>query len=161
MTELDISQITSYLLISAWPRREHADQIRAMGVKLILSMYLRRPDKTLWEPPITLLWLPVIDSPIIPIPISVFQRGVQAALPVIDGGDSVLVHCRYGIHRSAAMACCILIAKGYSSEEAVELVKQQRAVAKPDAGYVLARIKKFEADWTLGTRKTQDLRQPD
>jgi hypothetical protein len=45
------------------------------------------------------------------------------------------------------MACCILIAKGYSSQEAVDLVKRQRAVAKPDDAHIQARIKKFEVDW--------------
>jgi protein-tyrosine phosphatase len=98
--------------------------------------------------------MPVIDSPIAPIPLSVFQRGVQAALPVIDEGGKVLVHCRVGIHRSAAMACCILIAKGYSSQEAVDLVKRQRAVAKPEDAHILARIKKFESDWNRRRQNT-------
>jgi len=147
MSELDISEITSYLLISSFPRAENAEQIRCMGVKLILSMYLRRPDKTLGLPPVTLLWMPVIDSPIAPIPISVLRRGVQAALPVIDEGGKVLAHCRFGIHRSAAMACCILIAKGYSSQEAMDLVKRQRALARPEDAHIQAQIKKFEADW--------------
>jgi hypothetical protein len=44
MSELDISEITSYLLISSFPRSEHAEQIKSMGVKLILSEaeYLNR-----------------------------------------------------------------------------------------------------------------------
>jgi hypothetical protein len=154
MSELDISEITSYLMISSFPRAEHAEQIRSMGVKLILSMYLRRPDKTLGLPPVTLLWMPVIDSPIAPIPLFVFRRGVQAALPVIDEGGKVLVHCRVGIHRSVAMACCILIAKGYSSQEAVDLVKRQRAVAKPEDAHIQARIKKFEAYWNRRKQNT-------
>jgi protein-tyrosine phosphatase len=154
MSELDISEITSYLLISRFPRVEHTEQIRSMGVKLILSMYLRRPDKTLGLPPVTLLWLPVVDSLIAPIPLFVFRRGVRAALPVIAEGGKVLAHCRVGIHRSAAMACCILIAKGYSSQEAVDLVKRQRPVARPEDAHILARIKKFEADWNRRRQNT-------
>jgi protein-tyrosine phosphatase len=154
MSELDISEITSYLLISSFPRTENAEQIRAMGVRLILSMYLRRPDKTLGQPPVTLLWMPVIDSPLTPIPLFVFQRGVQAALPVIDEGGKVLVHCLAGVHRSVAMACCILIAKGYSSQKAVELVKRQRTVAKPEDAHIQARIKKFEAYWSRRKQNT-------
>jgi protein-tyrosine phosphatase len=147
MSELDISEITNNLMISSFPHAEHAEQIRSIGVKLILSLYLWRPDKTLGQPPVTLLWMPVIDSPITPIPLIVLRRGVQAALPVIDEGGKVLVHCLAGIHRSVAMACCILIVKGYSSQEALELVKRKRAVAKPEDAHILARIKKFEADW--------------
>jgi uncharacterized protein YoaH (UPF0181 family) len=44
------------------------------------------------------------------------------------------------------MACCILIAKGYSSQEAMNLVKRQRAVAKPEDAHIQARIKQFEAE---------------
>jgi protein-tyrosine phosphatase len=155
--EFDISEINNYLYISIWPTQEQAPLLREMGIQLILSMYLRRPDKVLGDPPITLLWMPYIDSPVTPTPMSLFHRGVQAALPVIESGGKVLVHCKWGIHRSPAMACCILIAKGYNVNEAVELVKQQRPVAKPDDGYVLARIKKFEKDWTRRARKASSI----
>jgi hypothetical protein len=147
MPEFTISEITSYLYISSFPRREQAEQIRALGVKLILSLYIRKPDKVLGKPPITLLWIPIIDSPITPIPMNVFKQGVQAALPVINDGGKVLVHCKWGVHRSAAMACCVLIGMGYTTEEAIELVKRQRPVAAPDDGYVKTRIRLFEQDW--------------
>jgi hypothetical protein len=52
------------------------------------------------------------------------------------------------------MACCILIAKGYSYQEVLELVKRQRAVAKPEDAHILARIKKFEADWNRRRQNT-------
>jgi len=154
MAELDVSEITSYLYISSFPGSEHLEQIRTLGIKLIISMYLRKPDKGYGEPPLTLLWMPVIDSFVTPIPITIFQKGVQAALPVIDEGGKVLVHCKWGIHRSAAMACCILIAKGYSLDQAVERVKSQRAAARPEEAYVLARIQKFEEDWNSGLQKS-------
>jgi hypothetical protein len=160
MPEFTISEITSYLYLSSFPGPEHVEQIRSLGVRLILSMYLKKPDKVLGEPPITLLWMPVIDSPITPIPIGVFQRGVQAALPVIDAGGKVLVHCKWGIHRSAAMACCVLIGKGHTTEAAVELVKRQRALAAPDTGYILARIKKFEQHWNRRMHKTPPVGAP-
>jgi protein tyrosine phosphatase (PTP) superfamily phosphohydrolase (DUF442 family) len=143
-TAFNISEITSCLYISNFPRRENVEQIRELGVRLIISMYLLKPDKSLGEPPLKLLWMPVIDSPLIPIPLGVFRIGVREALPVIEAGDKVLVHCRWGIHRSVAMACCILIRKGYSSNEAIALVKRQRAVADPEASHILRRIKKYE-----------------
>ena len=146
ITSLNISEITSYLFISSFPRRENVEQIRELGVRLIISMYLLKPDKSLGEPPLKLLWMPVIDSPLIPIPLGVFRIGVREALPVIEAGAKVLVHCRWGIHRSVAMACCILIGKGYSSNEAIALVKRQRAVADPEASHILRRIKKYEQE---------------
>jgi len=101
----DISQITNYLYISEWPEGEHADQLQALGIRLILSMHWQKPQKALWQPPLRLLWLPTIDFPLTPIPMRTLLRGVGAALPVIREGGAVLSHCKYGVHRSVAMAC--------------------------------------------------------
>jgi hypothetical protein len=143
----DMSQITEYLYISAWPRGEHAGEIRALGVRLILSMHWRRPDKTVGHPPVRLLWLPTVDSPLTPMPICVLRRGVEAALPVVRRGEKVLVHCKAGVHRSVAMACCVLIGAGYTAETAMRLVKERRAAADPNAWYIRRRILRFEQEW--------------
>jgi hypothetical protein len=143
----DISQITDYLYISAWPRGEHAAEIRALGVRLILSMHWRRPVKTVGHPPVRLLWLPTVDTPLTPMPMFLLRRGVEAALPVIRQGERVLVHCKAGVHRSVAMACCVLIGLGYTAEAAMRLVKDRRAVADPNVWYIRRRILKFEEEW--------------
>lgn len=143
----DISPITDQVYISAWPRGEHADEIRALGVRLILSMHWRRPSKTVGHPPVRLLWLPTVDTPLTPMPMSLLHLGVQAALPVLRQGDKVLIHCKAGVHRSVAMACCVLIGLGYTADEAMRLVKEQRAVADPDVWYIRRRILKFEQRW--------------
>jgi hypothetical protein len=143
----DISQITDYLYLSAWPEGEHANEISELGIRLILSMHWGRPSRTLREPPLRLLWLPTIDSPLTPMPIASLQRGAEAALPVIRDGGGVLTHCRYGIHRSAAMACCVLIGMGFTSEQAMQLVKEKRPIADPNIWYIRRRIEKFEQHW--------------
>jgi len=143
----DISQITEYLYISAWPRGEHVDEIIALNVRLILSMHWQRPAKTLGHPPIQLLWLPTIDKPIFPMPIRTLEKGVRAALPVIQDGGAVLVHCKAGMHRSVAQAACVLIGMGYSADAAMQLIKEKRAVADPDVWYIQRRIRKFEKYW--------------
>jgi hypothetical protein len=144
----DLSEITNYLYISAWPRGDHAEEIRALNVRLILSMHWIKPSRTLGHPPVQLLWLPTFDNPLMPMPVSTLQRGVEAALPVIADGYRVLVHCRAGVHRSVAMACCVLIGMGQTADEAMELVKEQRSVADPDAWYIKRRIYKFEKVWS-------------
>ena len=151
MPEFSISEITPYLYISSFPGRKNAEQIRGLGIRLILSMYLVRPNGIFRRPPFRLLWTPVIDSPLTPIPLRVFHKGVQAALPVIEEEGKALVHCRWGVHRSVAMACCILIAGGASVNDAVALVKSQRPGARPEEEYVLARIRMFEEEWRLKT----------
>jgi hypothetical protein len=143
----DISQITEALYISAWPRGEHAAEIRALGVRLILSMHWLHPAKTVGHAPVRLLWLPTVDTPWTPMPMFLLRRGVRAALPVIGDGEGVLVHCKSGLHRSVAMACCVLIGLGYTAQEAMRLVKDRRAVADPDAWYIRRRICRFEQEW--------------
>jgi hypothetical protein len=146
----DVSAITDYLYISAWPRGNHAEEIRALNVRLILSMHWIKPSSLLGHPPVQLLWLPTIDNPLAPMPIATLQRGVEAALPVIADGYRVLVHCRAGVHRSVAMACCVLIGAGMTADEAMQRVKQQRSVADPDVWYIQRRIYKFEQQWRAG-----------
>jgi len=143
----DISQITPQLFISAWPRGEHADELRAMGIRLILSMHWVKPERSLGDAPVHLLWLPTIDLPFTPMPMSMLRRGAQAALPVLAAGGGVLCHCRAGVHRSVAVACCVLIARGSTAEEAMRLVKERRPVADPYIWYIQRRIRKFEAEW--------------
>jgi protein-tyrosine phosphatase len=143
----NISQITNYLYISAWPRSKHVDGILALGIRLILSMHWLLPTKSLRRPPIRLLWLPTIDKPFFPIPIKTLAKGVRAALPVIQEGDSVLAHCKEGIHRSVAQAACVLIGMGYTADEAMQMIKENRAVADPNAWYIEKRIRKFERQW--------------
>jgi hypothetical protein len=145
----DISAITDYLFISAWPHGGHAEEIRARNIRLILSMHWLRPDKELGQPPVRLLWLPTVDNPLFPMPVKTFRRGVEAALPVIRDGSHVLVHCRAGVHRSVAMACCVMIGMGHTADEAMQIVKQQRAVADPDAWYIKSRIYLFEKSWRI------------
>ena len=65
------------------------------------------------------------------MPVFMLRRGAEAAQPVIRDGYAMLVHCRAGVHRSVAMACCILIGMSYSAEDAMKLVKEKRAVADP------------------------------
>ncbi len=150
---LDVTPITDYLYLSAWPRADHDAEIRRRDVRLILSMHWIKPARKLGLPPVRLLWLPTFDNPLMPMPISTLERGVEAALPVIHDGSCVLVHCRAGVHRSVAMACCVLIGMGHSAEAAMQLVQEQRAVADPHAWYIQRRIYKFEQLWQARTRE--------
>lgn len=147
MSDLDISKITDYLYISAYPNENHAGEIASFNVRLILSMHWLPLDMKLNHPPLRVLWLPTFDNPWLKMPMKSLMRGVKAALPVIDSGDAVLAHCAAGKHRSVAMACCVLIAKGFSADEAIKAVKAGRSVADPDIPHIQDRIRKFETLW--------------
>lgn len=144
---MDYSQITPYLYIVASPVEEDGPLLAELGVRLVLAMNHKQPPASFSVPPLSVISLPTSDSPFLPMPMSKLFRGVEAALPVIEAGHAVAVYCNRGRHRSVAMACCILIAKGYSADEAMMLVKERRAAADPTIFYIKHRIKKFEKQW--------------
>jgi protein-tyrosine phosphatase len=143
----DYSAITDQLFIAVRPHARHVENVRSLGVDLVLSMLWFAPSKELTRPPFQVRRLPMIDYPLFPIPLWMFRRGVDAALPVLESGGRVFVYCRGGIHRSVAMVCCILIARGMTADEAMDLVIERRPVADPHARYIERRIRAFERDW--------------
>ena len=145
--EHDISQITDYLYVGEWPLGRDAEGLKARNIRLILSMMRGPHPHSLSQSPLRLVELPTIDSPVTPIPLRVLYRGVQEALPVIFDNGGVLVHCHHGRHRSVAMACAILIAMGYTSNDAMSLVCERRSRADPYAWHIRRRILAFERAW--------------
>ena len=148
MANLDISQITDYLYVGARPRAEHAAELHARDVRLIISMIgTARPATAFAEPPFRLLWLRTYDTFLTPIPVSKLMEGVRTALPVIRDGGRVLTYCAQGRHRSVAMASAILIAMGHPADEAMRLLRARRRVARPQTWYIKRQIRKFEKHW--------------
>ncbi len=144
---MDVSQITEQLYIAAHPKAEDADAIRAMNVRLILNMIFFRPADVYRLPPFHLLTLRTFDSIFLPIPIGKLVKGVKAALPVIEDGQSILVYCREGRHRSVAMAASVLIGQDFSADEAMQQIKSKRSKADPYAWHIQRRIREFEDVW--------------
>jgi len=145
---VDISQITDYLFVGAHPAAEDAEEIRELGIRLIISMVgLHRPPEALGRTPFRLLWLQTFDTIFTPIPLNKMMIGVEAALPVIQDGGAVFVFCRYGRHRSVAMAAAVLIGMGYSTEEAMQLLESRREVADPRAWHIKRQITRFGKRW--------------
>ena len=145
---MDISEITNYLYVGAGPEVRDAEPLLGLGVRLIISMRgEKRPPAALAQPQLQVLWLRTYDVFFMPIPVSKLMEGVQAALPVIQNGGRVLVHCQRGRHRSVAMGAAILIAMGASAEEAMALLQARRKIADPHAPHIQRQIKKFEQVW--------------
>ncbi|HEX6305723.1 MAG TPA: dual specificity protein phosphatase [Anaerolineales bacterium] len=145
---LDFSQITENLFIGTTPQPEDYPGLNDLGIRLVINMRVeRRPKADHRNLPIKFMWLPTFDSPLIPIPIRALERGAKEALETIKAGDKVYVHCAAGAHRGVAMGSAVLIAQGYSPEEAMQLIKTHRAVADPDIWYIRRRIIRFAQAW--------------
>jgi protein-tyrosine phosphatase len=65
----------------------------------------------------------------------------------MKSGGKVYIHCARGRHRSVAMAASILIARGWTPEQAMELIKERRRIADPRASHIRPRILQFARRW--------------
>jgi len=148
---MDFSHITDDLFIGTTPSLNDYDQLRELGVRLIINMrFSSAPKPDPHQLPIKMLWLQSIDSPFFPLSIPKLVFGVQAALVTIRNGGKVYAHCAYGRHRGPAMGACILIAQGYDPHAAMELIAARRSVANPFAFHIRPRILKFAKEWNVG-----------
>jgi len=145
---LDYSKITEELFIGTTPTPSDYDLLRTLGVGLVINMRAeRRPFPDINLQPLKFLWLPTIDWPLFPIPIGMLKRGARMALETIQAGHRVFAHCAGGRHRGVAMGAAVLIARGYSAEEAMHLIASQRKTADPQVFYIRSRILRFAKQW--------------
>lgn len=145
---MNFSRITDDLYIGTTPGQADYEELRNLGIRLVINMRLGHGQPPgAGEPPIQFLRLRTFDTPLLPIPTEALMRGVRAALGVMSQGGKVYAHCSRGRHRGVAMAAAILVAKGWSPEDAMALIKSRRAEADPDAFYIRRRIMKFAEKW--------------
>ncbi len=153
---MDYSQINDVLYIGTTPGASEYSLLEALGVRLVINMRLERPPyRNRHAPSLRVLWLPSLDSPLFPIPMGAFERGVRAALETIQKGGKVYVHCSAGRHRGVAIGAAILIALGHTPEQAMALIKEKRRIADPDIWYIRRRILRFAQIWQRSLGKAQ------
>jgi len=145
---MDFSSITDDLFIGTTPFTQNYDQLRQLGVRLVINMRLTHyPRADAYVQPLSFLSLRTIDSPFFPIPIQKLQRGVRLALETIGNGGKVYAHCAGGRHRGVAMGACILVAQGHSPLDAMKLIKDRRSFADPHIYYIRNQILRFALEW--------------
>jgi len=142
-----VSEITDQLYIASRLHARHVEHVRDLGIDLILSTIWLAPTRSLRQTPFRSMWLPMIDFPLVPLPLFILRRGAAAAVLVMAAGGKVLIYCRAGRHRSVAMASCILVARGMTADEAMDVITAHRPVADPHAPHIERRIRAFEKDW--------------
>lgn len=145
---MEYSQITPQLFVGNQPDGSNYQHLHELGIRLLINMrYESAPTPDPINPPIPVLWLRTIDSPFFPLPIRLLSQGAEEALKVMADGGKVYVHCAHGVHRGPAMAACILIAQGWSVDEAIALIRQNRPIADPGIFYIRWRINRFAQAW--------------
>lgn len=104
---------------------------REHGISRVVDVRVEERDdeRVLRTHGIRLLHLPTEDT--CAISLEKLRHGVRFVSEGLDAGERVLVHCQYGIGRSALLALCVLVDRGAEPLEAMERAKSARRVVSP------------------------------
>ena len=129
---LDIDWITDDLAIGGCFPLQAAERLaREDGVRHIVDVRQEACDEeaVLLRHGIAFLHLPTQDS--CAIAPAMLREGVTWVGAALDGGNRVLVHCQYGIGRSALLALCVMVSRGWAPLAALEQAKRVRRIVSP------------------------------
>jgi protein-tyrosine phosphatase len=129
---LDIDWLTDSLAIGGCFASDAVEQLaRVLRIACVVDVRAEACDEEvlLRRHGIVLLHLPTADK--CAIDPQILRRGVAWVRAKLDAGSRVLIHCQYGIGRSALLALCVLVDRGLSPMDAMTLLKDSRAVASP------------------------------
>lgn len=117
-TEFNLHQIDNQLFRSAQPQAKHIDQIKALGIKTIISFRAFHSDKNL---------LGNTDIELINIPINTWSINDSHVIQTLNAIErakkrgNVLIHCQHGADRTGLMSAMYrMVQQGWSKEEALK-----------------------------------------
>jgi predicted protein tyrosine phosphatase len=129
---IDLHFVAPGLAVGACYPMEHAARLAAEhGIGRVVDVRVEACDDeaVLRLHGIRLLHLPTEDTR------AISQRrlthGVEFVSEALDAGERVLIHCQYGIGRSALLALCVLVHRGAAPLSALEAAKRARPVISP------------------------------
>jgi predicted protein tyrosine phosphatase len=129
---LDLHFVSPGLAVgSRFPAEAAAVLAREHGICRVVDLRVEACDdeEVLRVHGIRLLHLPTHDTRAISQ--ARLWHGVAFASEGLDRGEKVLLHCQYGIGRSALLALCVLVARGEPPLAALERAKAARPVVSP------------------------------
>jgi protein-tyrosine phosphatase len=129
---LDLHFVAPGLAVgAAYPMHAAARLAMEHGIARVVDLRVeaRDDEHLLRVHGIRLLHLPTGDTRAISQ--EMLRDGVAFVSGGLDAGERVLVHCQYGIGRSALLALCTLVARGEAPLAALERVKRGRPVISP------------------------------
>lgn len=123
---LNLSEVTDQLLVggavplSAYPR------LASLGVTFVIDLRAEGCDdaRSLERLGIELLHLPAPDRH--GVPVDSLARGVEWALPRLAAGGRGFCHCEHGVGRGPSMALAILVAQGWETTAAYDVLRRAR-----------------------------------
>jgi protein-tyrosine phosphatase len=129
---IDLHFVTPELAVGAsFPMEAAARLAREHGIERVVDVRVEDQDdeRLLRVHGIKLLHLPTQDC--CAISPSHLREGVAFAVDGIGRGERVLIHCQYGIGRSALLTLCVLVARGEGPLDAMARLKDARPAVSP------------------------------
>lgn len=128
----NLSWITDELAVGGrFPPERVEDLAGRIGLKAVVDLRSedRDDEEVLTRHGITFLHLPTDDHH--GVTLAMLADGVAFAARHLDRGEKVLIHCEHGIGRSATLALCVMVDRGFEPLEALSLAKDRRALISP------------------------------
>jgi protein-tyrosine phosphatase len=129
---IDLSWITPELAVGGSFPSEAAEHLaRLYSVAAVIDVREEACDEEaiLARHGVALLHLPTCDH--CAIAPDMIRDGVMFATDYLARGQRVFIHCEHGIGRSALLALCVLVERGYPPLDALQLAKARRAIVSP------------------------------
>lgn len=131
MSLCDFTWVDANLAIGAAFGPAHLAELRDAAIQRIVDLRSEACDDCafLSSHGIEFLHLPTPDqAPVAPIAL---DMGVAWICDALERGERVLVHCQYGVGRSAMLAGCVMVARGLDLPSALRRLKQARCQISP------------------------------
>lgn len=140
----------------SFPAERASHLAQALGIRAVVDLRLEAcaDEAVLKRHGLTLLRLPTPDLCAVSQPM--LRDGVAFANRHLDCGERVLVHCEHGIGRSATLALCVLVSRGMTPLEALELAKSRRSLVSPSPAQYEAWAQ-WLTDWKAAHRADWDI----
>jgi hypothetical protein len=130
--ELNLTWITDDLAAGGSVRPRDYSKLRDIGVTAVIDLRAEAQDdaEKLRQVGIELLYLPTPDrySPTI----EKLASGVRWTEERLAAGGKVFAHCEHGVGRGPLMVGCVLISRGYSASDAIEILRDRRWQSAPN-----------------------------
>jgi hypothetical protein len=132
LPDLDLDWVTPQLAMGgSFPMEAAARLGSELGITRIVDVRSECCDdeEVLGRHGVVLLSLPTQDR--CAVSQGMLDDGVAWVLAQLDAGQRVLVHCEYGIGRSALLVLCVLVARGATPLDALRTLKRARWKISP------------------------------
>jgi hypothetical protein len=137
---LNLGWVAPGLAVGGSFRPVQVGGLRELGIHRVVDVRAERCDDRdlLAGHGIELLHLPTPDLD--PLDRGSLVRGVEWVCDGLERSDGVLIHCDSGIGRAASLACCVLMARGFTLKQAMELLVRARRRVAPSPAQIDALV---------------------